>query len=288
MKPRKSRQVLCVLGSSRAPEEGGLETLLCGIKTFPPVTSILVRCLTEQKIIFKKKAHNKEDNTTRIIMRYSNEHQEIRKIISKHWSILTEDPILRSLVTPRPQITYKKSGAIGNTLTQSEYKGSTRGDPCKTWGTYPCGTCSQCGVIGRRTRITLSSGEDFQLRHFANCRTRGVVYLMQCQCGAFYVGKTRQEFTKRVEKHIHSMGIGSLYLPLGRHVAKQHNYRMPKVNFTVLDRLHIPTRGGDWNKILLQREMRWIRHLRATTPPGLNEVESFRPFLEGFGSGKTD
>lgn len=124
-------------------------------------------------------------------------------------------------------------------------------------------------------------------RHFANCKTQGVVYLMQCQCGAFYVGKTRQEFRKRVDKHMQSMQIGNLYLPLGRHVARYHNYRLPSVNFTVLDRIHLPLRGGDWNKVLLQREMRWIRYLRATTPPGLNETESFRPFLEGFSSGKT-
>lgn len=60
---------------------------------------------------------------------------------------------------------------------------------------------------------------------------------------------------------------------------KKNGYKMPMVNFTVLDRVHIPMRGGDWNKTLLQHEMRWIRYLNATTLPGLNEAESFRPFL---------
>lgn len=71
-------------------------------------------------------------------------------------------------------------------------------------------------------------------------------------------------------------------------MAKNHGYRVPSVNFTVLDRAHVPTRGVDWNKTLLQCEMHWIRYLGATTPPGLNEAERFRPFLEGFSSGKTD
>lgn len=53
---------------------------------------------------------------------------------------------------------------------------------------------------------------------------QGVVYLMQCQCGAFYVGKTRKELGKRVEKHMHSMHIGNLQLPLGRHIARQATY----------------------------------------------------------------
>lgn len=77
---------------------------------------------------------------------------------------------------------------------------------------------------------------------------------------------------------MHSMQIGNLYLPLGRDVARRHKYRMPKGNFT----------GGDWNKILVQSEMRWITYLNATTPPGLNEAESYRLFLEGFSSGITD
>ncbi|XP_073478692.1 uncharacterized protein [Aquarana catesbeiana] len=246
-----------------------------------------VKQTNRRDLIFSKKP-TKEDDTTRIIVRFSNEHFKINKIISKYWSILTDDPILKGLIGPKPQITYRKPGSIGNALIQSEYKGTARKDPCKTWGTYPCGSCAQCPVIGRRTTLALPNGESFSLRHFANCKTQGVVYLMQCQCGAFYVGKTRQEFRKRVDKHMQSMQIGNLYLPLGRHVARYHNYRLPSVNFTVLDRIHLPLRGGDWNKVLLQREMRWIRYLRATTPPGLNETESFRPFLEGFSSGKTD
>lgn len=60
-------------------------------------------------------------------------------------------------------------------------------------------------VIGRRT--SLPNGEMFTLKHFATCKTQGVVYLMQCQCGAFYIGKKRQELGKQVEKRMHSMHI---------------------------------------------------------------------------------
>lgn len=35
----------------------------------------------------------------------------------------------------------------------------------------------------------------------------------------------------------------------------------------------------------LQQEALWIADLEATSPPGLNEHLSFRPFLEGFSSG---
>lgn len=63
-----------------------------------------------------------------------------------------------------------------------------------------------------------------------------------------------------------------------------HQGNIPRIKFLVLDRVH-PNRGGDWDKILLQRETRWIVALQATLPPGLNDYISYRPFLEGFTSG---
>ena len=71
------------------------------------------------------------------------------------------------------------------------------------------------------------------------------------------------------------------YLPLGRHVVFKHNYKMPKTIFAAIDRVHIPIRGGDWNKALPQREQRWIFILHATVYPGLNESISFAPSPKG-------
>lgn len=221
---------------------------------------------------------SKCDEDIRIILRLSNEHQNICSILSKHWEILTEELSLMGLATKNPQITYRRAGSLGEILTQSEYRGDQRKDPCKVWGYYPCGLCLFCAVIGQRKSLTLPNGECFHFKHFANCKTQGVVYLLSCQCGVFYVGKTRQELSQPVGKHLASMKICNLYLLLGIHVAKCYGYRMPAVNCTVLDRVHNPLRGGDWNKMLLQREMRWVKHLDATIPPGLNKQNVLDPF----------
>lgn len=74
-------------------------------------------------------------------------------------------------------------------------------------------------------------------------------------------------------------------LPLGRHTRIVHNGRFPKITFLILDCIHPNPRGGDWNKSLLQIELRWIHRLKATQPPGLNEAICFKPFLESFSSG---
>lgn len=56
------------------------------------------------------------------------------------------------------------------------------------------------------------------------------------------------------------------------------------VRFLILDRIHPNPRGGDFNKLLLQTELRWIFNLKATLLPGLNKAFNFKPFLEGFQS----
>lgn len=68
-------------------------------------------------------------------------------------------------------------------------------------------------------------------------------------------------------------------IPWGR---QSHNGICPKVTVFVLDRIHPNAHGGDFNKYLLQRELRWIYNLSATLPPGLNEAFNLKPVLPGF------
>lgn len=37
--------------------------------------------------------------------------------------------------------------------------------------------------------------------------------------------------------------------------------------------------GGRWDKFILQKETLWIERLNATRLPGLNETQSYKPFL---------
>lgn len=99
------------------------------------------------------------------------------------------------------------------------------------------------------------------------------------------MGKTIQKLCKRLYRHIAAMKTINPDFPWGHHVALVHSEHFPKVSVLVLDHLHQTPRGGDLNKLLLQREMRWISNLNATSPPGLNEILSFKPFLRGFTSG---
>lgn len=113
------------------------------------------------------------------------------------------------------------------------------------YGSFPCGHCAHCPLIRKEKVFTLPNGQVFKLKHFVNCQTPAVVYLMTCECGAFYVGKTRQRFWCRMSKHVYGMEIGNIHLPLGRHMVTQLHYKMAKMYFAALDWIHIPGLGSD-------------------------------------------
>lgn len=58
-----------------------------------------------------------------------------------------------------------------------------------------------------------------------------------------------------------------------------HQFDATKMIFFALE--HIPTneRGGDVDKLLLQRETKWIFNLSTTKHPGLTDALSFKPYL---------
>lgn len=157
-----------------------------------------------------------------------------------------EDPTLKGLVTPNPQITFRKAGSIGGMLKQSEHRGNLRSDPCRVWGTFSCGACSFCEVIGKRTFFTLHNGERFHLRHFANCKTQGVVYLLQCECG-----KTQRELGQWISKHL-QLTI-TIYTSLFADMwTRDIVIECPKsILWYWIECMSPPGGGGYWNKIPL-------------------------------------
>lgn len=222
---------------------------------------------------------------TRIITTFSKQHRALRKILQKHWHILLIDQTLNQFIPKDPLITFKHTRSLRDKLVTSEYTGEFRGDPCRRLGTFTCGGCPKCQFMNIDKNVILPNGQRYRPSHFANCCTFGVVYLLTCPCGCFYVGKTKLELHMRMGRHINSMRTCNPDLPLDRHACDVHQGNFPRIKFLVLDRVHPNSSGGDWDKILLQKETRWIVALQATSPPGLNDCISYRPFLEGFTSG---
>ncbi|OCT82417.1 hypothetical protein XELAEV_18024947mg, partial [Xenopus laevis] len=156
---------------------------------------------------------NSNDKSIRLIGDFSMEHKEITGILNKHWHFLQQDRELSK-------------------------------------GCFKCGNCMVCPFVLKTINIMKKiDHKHHNIEHFINCKTQGVIYIMQCGCGLEYVGKTIREFRRRIMEHV---GI---------------------------DKIHNTTRVGDLNRKLLQREAEWIYSMNTKAPHGLNEGFTYAPFL---------
>lgn len=169
-----------------------------------------------------------QENPLRIVIRYSNQHNEIRRIVNKCWQILTMDPIIGHLVPNAPMFTFRRATSIRDKLVRSEFRDESAKDHCKYKGTFICGSCRYCKYMHTAKRITLPNGDPFRPKHFANCKMLGVIYMLLCDCGCFYIGKTMLQFWQRAYRHIR-LQTCNLDLPLGRHTSLVHNGNFPKM-----------------------------------------------------------
>lgn len=72
---------------------------------------------------------------------------------------------------------------------------------------------------------------------------------------------------------------GDTMSPIGKHRTWKHNKNPHCFRFFAPERIHNDIRGGDWDRLILQREARWIHQLGATQAPGPNVAVNFKPFL---------
>lgn len=205
------------------------------------------------------------------ITRFSNQHQAIRRVVNKYWHILTMDLLIGPFVPNTPAFTFRWAGSLWDQLVSSDFRGGGKRDLCKNKGTFTCGGCKYCQFLNTSQNIRLPTGELFKLKHYANCQTSGIVYLILCECARFYIGKTIQLFWRRAYRHITSMRTCNPNLPLGRHFTAVHEGICPKFSFLILDRVH---------PFAIRTKMDFLSKCHTTT--WTQWLHVFQPFLEGF------
>lgn len=123
----------------------------------------------------------------------------------------------------------RRTRSLKDVFVHTEFTGEFHKNPCRCLGTFRCGGCGYCQCMHTESNFRLPNGRIFKPTHYANCETVGMVYMLSCQCGSFYIGKTKQEFHKGAFRHILSMQKSNSDLPLGRHVRDAHRGKFPQV-----------------------------------------------------------
>ena len=83
----------------------------------------------------------------------------------------------------------------------------------------------------------------------------------------------------RIRDHVALVRKKKMETPISRHMGLFHNFDSSCMHFFALEHIPPGDRGGDYDKLLLQKEAKWIHQLSALKSPGLNDGFSFKPFL---------
>lgn len=195
----------------------------------------------------------------RIITRYGAQWEQTRKVLSRHWHILSEAPILGDIVGDRPLLTARRARNLKDCLVHSEYSRPQSQDwltclpPLK--GMYPCGRCHICKYVDRTDMFASSDGsKQFKINSVINCSTTRVIYMLTCPCGLIYVGKTKWQLKIRIGEHVQSIINKEDDHPLSLHFLKVHEGEPSGLKCKGIYKLNLPLRRGDFDRILYQKE----------------------------------
>lgn len=166
-------------------------------------------------------------NPVRIIMPFGTQWEEVQVIVTKHWHILTRSPQVASIVGPRPQMVAKRARNLADKLVRFEFPRSTP----QNWliglpqmkGIFPCGRCHICKFVNRTGVFTDADRQKtYQIKQFINCNTTRVLFILECRCHKFYVGKTKQPLKVHIGEHLLSIRGGDDDTPIAQHFAQFH------------------------------------------------------------------
>lgn len=149
------------------------------------------------------------------ITNFSNQHQNIKHIVNKHWHILGNDRILNTFLPAKPQVVFRGAPSLRDKLVTNILNPPTTKPIFFTdfTGYYKCRKCQVCSLNRCRTRRTTGftsscTSRAFKIEPFITCSTVGVVYLLQCPCGLQYVGRTKCPLQVHLNKHINNIQKG--------------------------------------------------------------------------------
>ena len=125
---------------------------------------------------------------------------------------------------------------------------------------------------------TWRTGQKVKVKGRITCRTKYVVYLIKCPCGYCYVGKTKRELRTRITEHKSNIRTKDEKSPIARHF-NSIGHDICTMRFQGIESVNPLKRGGDRDRLLLQREAFWIHSLNTEYPKGLNEELMLNCFL---------
>ena len=106
---------------------------------------------------------------------------------------------------------------------------------------------------------------EFRVKVTANCRTKNVVYLIECaKCSIQYVGETENAYRARLTGHLSDINDQRLDRPVAQHFNQLHQ-SLKDLTIMVIEKIH--REDATFRK---QKESYWIEAIKSLSPNGLD------------------
>ena len=230
----------------------------------------------EELLIEKTK---KEDRRIPFTVTYNKSLPNIRQTIDKHWHMLLTNPMLAQTFQKKPTLAFRRNRNLKDLIGETHLSRNKK----ITKPRRKTGSCSACltksnnlcckQMISTKTFKSMSTGENFEIYHRLNCRSRNVIYLGYCNLcpKSQYVGKSEPPVNLRMNTHrhdVHSPSGGAF----DKHFATPgHSYNknarfilIEQINTTRLSKLEV-------RALLEKREDFWMARMKTITPDGFND-----------------
>lgn len=138
----------------------------------------------------------------------------MESVFKKHWSILQQDPYLKSIIPTIPQFTYRKAPNIEGKVAPGKIKPSRSFTEKIQLTLIPLIGMFQCKkplylTCSTWTKKSFShKGKTFHFNTFHNCSSMFVVYCLSYPCGMLYVGRTIRTLQARFGEHCRFVEAG--------------------------------------------------------------------------------
>lgn len=205
---------------------------------------------------------------------FSSEFKYILDIILRYLPYLDLDPAFSEILKGGCKIVAQKGNYFGQYASPEPCSDQPS---CNTHLAQPSNAvtifASAAVLSTYLTRLSMCTQRSYKIKHYINCNTSYIVYLMSCSlCNEQYVGSTKCCLKTRIRCHLSVVRISPLsqVSAVSLHCIQKHNCDTSSISVQGLERVMKPVRGGDYVKKLQSRESYWIFVLRAYQPNGMN------------------
>ncbi|OCT65638.1 hypothetical protein XELAEV_18041880mg [Xenopus laevis] len=93
-------------------------------------------------------------------------------------------------------------------------------------------------------------------------------------------GKTKRRLKDRVLEHLACISRKDMSSAIAAHILDEHGANENFVSFQVKENVRMGKRKGDFDKVLSEREIKWMSTLETVIPQGLNNECDIKYYID--------